>query len=101
MAGDLVFPRHSTVDIDSELFEPEVEIVADAEGSTEEGGGGLQADGGGDEEGGEGVEDADDSRDTKRARKCQKSLPEVHVVTSEDVDSGAFNITDVVLPMPG
>lgn len=49
----------------------------------------------------ENVADIPESREAKRARKTREALPEVHVVTAEDVKQGTFELTDVVLPMPG
>lgn len=46
-------------------------------------------------------EKAGESRDAKRPKKTPSRLPEVHIVTKDDVDKGAFGLTDVVLPMPG
>lgn len=93
--GDLVFPKNMTVDVDSVFQEPDVEI-ADHDAAEASG-----ADEGGRGDGDVEVAGAEEDRDTKRAKKTRQSLPEVHVVTKEDVDNKTFALTDVVLPMPG
>lgn len=82
-----MFPKDSACEGNATLVEPEVTL--DAGGSN----GGV-----GDEEGGE---EAADGREAKRPKSSRAPLPSVHVVTREDVDAGTFELTDVVLPMPG
>lgn len=101
--GDLVFPKHVNVEeVESILVDPDVAMGAQDQllNSTEAAGEGGEGNEGG--EGDEGDEsDVANTREAKRARKTQEGLPEVHVVTQEDVKKGIFDITDVVLPMPG
>lgn len=80
-----MFPKGVAVDIDSNLVEPSVEILSGKNGGVGSGG----------------VEDTAEGRETKRAKTAGAGLPEVHVVTAEDVENGTFKLTDVVLPMPG
>ncbi|CAM9677210.1 unnamed protein product [Ectocarpus fasciculatus] len=93
--GDLVFPRDSpaaAIEDDATLVDPAVVAAAAADS-----GEGAEGDGDGGDEGGEGQQP-----EAKRAKTAQaSSLPPVHVVTKEDVEEGAFRLTDVVLPMPG
>lgn len=86
--GDLVFPKDSAVDLDDALMEPQIEIAAADEAAV-----GVHGCGGGEE----GVENTD----AKRAKTTRAPLPSVHVVTKEDMEKGTFELTDVVLPMPG
>lgn len=90
MEGDLVFPKDSATavlddnnnndDGDEPLTNPgEEDAGADAAGEGE----------------GEGEPEA------KRAKTFGAPVPPVHVVTKEDVEQGTFQLTDVVLPMPG
>lgn len=81
--GDLVFPP------DVAVME-EDPILIEAPASVDE----IAVLGDGDQEG-EGDPEA------KRAKKGPPRLPPVHVVTKEDVEAGTFQLTDVILPMPG
>lgn len=113
--GDLVFPKHlKTAEVDI-ILEPKVEMTSLGESTdaanaaapaTEAEGGEEQAEEAEEAEETENVDGADEteeteSREAKRARKTREALPEVHVVTAQDVEQGTFGITDVVLPMPG
>lgn len=80
-----MFPKDVAVDIDSNLVEPVVEILSSKDGGVGSGG----------------ADDTLEGRDAKRAKTAGSNLPEVHVVTAEDVENGTFQLTDVVLPMPG
>lgn len=88
--GDLVFPKDSAVSEESSVADPDADLL-DAEGGAL-----LSFEGEADE-----GEEAIESRDAKRPKKTPARLPEVHIVTKDDVDKGAFGLTDVVLPMPG
>ena len=92
--GDLVFPKDSSANPDATLVEPEVQILATGEALP---GPGVGGDGG--EEAG--VGDSAENREVKRAKTVRAPLPDVHVVTKEDVEQEAFRMSDVVLPMPG
>ncbi|CAN0053154.1 unnamed protein product, partial [Laminaria digitata] len=92
--GDLVFPKDSSTNPDATLVEPEVHIL-----NTQEASPGVGAGGGGGEEAGAG--DSAENREVKRAKTVRAPLPDVHVVTKEDVEEGVFRLSDVVLPMPG
>lgn len=93
--GDLVFPKNASASSpDAMLAEPEVLIDAQEEASP-----GVGEDRGAGEEAAAG--DSLEKREVKRAKTVRAPLPEVHVVTKEDVESGVFRLSDVVLPMPG
>lgn len=103
VVGDLVFPKHVTQDIDMESteIEPDLQLLDGVDSpAADADSGGVALEGEGDGE--EGDEEAEEEgRDAKRSRKCRESLPEVHVVTEEDVEKETFDVTEVVLPMPG
>lgn len=110
--GDLVLPKHlKTTEVDS-ILEPKVEMTGLGESADADAAPAIEAERGEEEEGeaeAEETEKADgadeteetESREAKRARKTREALPEVHVVTAQDIEQGTFGITDVVLPMPG
>eukprot|EP00752_Nemacystus_decipiens_P003898 g3578.t3 len=50
---------------------------------------------------GDGDQEGDGDPEAKRAKRGPTPLPRVHAVTKEDVKAGTFQLTDVILPMPG
>ena len=95
--GDLVFPRNSASNTDVTLTDPGTDVLdSEAEEAAEDDEGGADED----EEAAEMSRDPE-AREPKRPKRTPARLPDVHVVTKEDVEKGAFRLTDVVLPMPG
>lgn len=88
-----MFPKSSAVEVDSTLAEPVQTTLAAGETASTE----LV----GEEDVGEGEGGEGGGWQAKRAKTERAPLPEVHVVTKEDVESLTFKLTDVVLPMPG
>lgn len=83
-----MFPKDSAAVLDDN-DEPVVELAnAASEASADVEGEDADAGGEGEPQG-------------KRAKTGGAPLPPVHAVTKEDVEQGTFQMTDVVLPMPG